>query len=830
MMRILISALLALVLLVACGEGGDSGKSSGSYTGFEQAIEGLDHQPGFFDLYTGDNQVLAVLPAPDEDGLVLSMIYASGLTAGLGSNPIGLDRGAFDSGVILNFRLAGNKLIAEQENTRYRATADRPLEKKAVRESFARSFLWSSHVLATSSDGELLVDLSGFLTRDHFGVVKAIGDNPAGGSYSIASDRSFPDTKAALAFPDNIELDAFLTLSSSAPGRETNATAADGRDVTLVQHHSFIRLPEPGYKVRPADQRAGSINISYYDFSSPLEEPIITTLARRFRLERIDPSVASGPVKNPIVYYVDSGAPEQIQNALIEGAMWWADAFEAAGFEDAYRVEVLPEDAHPFDVRYNMIQWTHRQTRGWSYGGGVFDPRTGEMLKANVILGSQRVRQDRMIFEGLAGAEKSGTGADDDPVVIALSRIRQLSAHEVGHTLGFAHNFAASTNERASVMDYPAPFIRPRRNGTLDFSGAYGVGVGAWDIFATTWLYSEYADGTDTDAALDALAEEAYQTQGLRFVADAEARALGTGHPYGAVWDNGEDAARSLVETLRVREIALENFGTRSLVDGQPVSDLNAVIVPIYLYHRYQTAAAAKLVGGFDFTYAIKGEGRQTATPVAVATQRRALAALLETLDPGALDLSDAVLDQLTPQIDGGFGGGETFSGRAGPVFDLLSAADVSADLTISALLHPQRATRLVEFHRRDESAMGLHEVLDALDEASFADVDSPRLAPIAGVVQSRYVTALIALSVHSEASGTVRAIAEAKLYELNARLASASDDHKAWLGGRIEAHLGRGPDEGATMLTRTQTPPGSPIGGGGLGGAPAYETCWHCE
>ena len=830
MIKYFLSVVLGASLLVACsGEPAERITVSASSEAFSDAISGLQHAPGFFDIYAGDNKVLAALPAPDEDGLVLSMIYASGLTAGLGSNPIGLDRGAFDAGVILNFRKIDNKIIAEQENTRYRATADRPLEKKAVRESFARSFLWAGEIIEEGADGSLLVDLSSFLTRDHFGVVSSIKNNPRGGAYSLVGDRSFPDTSAALAFPDNVELDAFLTLSSSAPGSEARATAADGRDITLVQHHSFIRLPEAGYTIRKADQRAGSINVSYYDFSSPLNEPIVTELARRFRLERVDPAAASGPVKKPIVYYVDSGAPKQIQDALVDGAMWWAEAFEAAGFEDAYRVEILPEGAHPFDVRYNMIQWTHRQTRGWSYGGGVSDPRTGEMLKANVILGSQRVRQDRMIFEGLAGAEKSGTGTKDDPVEIALSRIRQLSAHEVGHTLGFAHNFAASANDRASVMDYPAPHIKPRSNGTLDFSEAYGVGVGAWDVFATKWLYSEYSGEQDAEAELDKLVDEAYRS-GLRYVADREARSVGTGHPYGAVWDNGEDAADALEETLRVRQIALRNFGAGSLAEGRPLSDLNAVIVPIYLYHRYQVAAAAKVVGGLEFGYPLKGDPRPAAKPVSAREQRAALDVLLRTLDPQFLDLPDAVLNQLTPQINGGFGSGETFEADTGPVFDGLAAADVAADLTLSALLHPQRMARLAEFYRRDEDTLGMEEMLDAIEEAVFVESGAAREQAIVETVQTRFANSLMALSVHNGAPGHVRAEAEARLYSLTARLLSEPTNHATWLAGRIEAHLARGADKTSMIVQPTEAPPGSPIGGATFGDGPAYETCWHCE
>lgn len=828
MFRQFILGALACFILVSCGrsEQGDSNGASISYSSFASMTRNLEHKPGFFDLYVDSERgaIYALFPAPDEAGQSLSVIYATGLTAGLGSNPIGLDRGAFDSGAIVNFRLVGGQLLAEQENTRYRASADRALEKKAVRESFAQSFLWAGSIAAKDSEGRLLVDISSFLTRDHLGVVSAIGANANGGSYQIASDRSMPDIGAALAFPDNVELDAFLTLTSAKPGRETAQTAADARDITLVQHHSFVRLPDDGYTVRPADQRSGAIEISFYDFSSPLDAPIVTRLARRFRLERQDPSVTLGPVKKPIVFYVDPGAPVDIQNALIEGASWWAEAFEAAGFEDAYRVELLPEGAHPFDVRYNMIQWTHRQTRGWSYGGGVFDPRTGEMLKANVILGSQRVRQDRMIFEGLVGAGKSGTGSPDDPVQVALSRIRQLAAHEVGHTLGFAHNFAASSNDRASVMDYPAPYIRAASEGELDLSAAYDTGVGAWDVFATKWLYTEFPAGANPQRRLDRMVAEAYGARGLRFVADSEARSPASANPYGSVWDNGNDAIETLEETMRVRAIALENFGERSLASGQPLSDLNAIIVPVYLYHRYQAVAAAKYVGGLQFDYGINGKGAQATRPVDVVDQRRAVTELMATLSPAALDLSDRVLNLLSPQINGGYEGGETFQGDTGALFDLLSAADVATGLTIDTLLHPERAARLVEFHRRDEAALGLDELLDTMERQIFAPVGSKRHQPIARVVQIRFATALMKLSVAPNSSPAVRAKAEARLAAISGRLAGDRSAEAQWLRARISAHLARGVDTKEEVLPDTEVPPGSPIGSG-----PAYETCWHC-
>ncbi len=837
------TAIIAAMMMVACS-GGDKGetapvvdessaKAPASDTWLE-AVTDLERRDGFLPIYAGakNGKILAAFPAPDEDGLSLRAIYAAGLTSGLGSNPIGLDRGLFDNGSLIAFRRIGGKLIAEQENWNYRASADNPLEKKAVRESFARSVLWASDIIAEGPDGELLLDLAGFLGRDALDVRGVLKAHPQGGDYSIASDRSFSDVGAALTFPDNVEFDTLLTLTSDKPGDEVSATAADGRAITLMQHHSLVRLPADGYASRRYDQRAGAIEVPFYDFSTPLDASVRQAFARRFRLEKIAPTSAKSPVKNPIVFYVDSGAPAQVRNALIEGASWWADAFEAAGFENAYRVELLPEDAHPRDIRYNVIQWTHRQTRGWSYGGGVHDPRTGEMIKASVILGSQRVRQDRMIFEGLAGAAVSGTGAANDPVDLALARIRQLSAHEVGHTLGFAHNFAASSNNRASVMDYPAPYVTVTETGSLELSNAYAVGIGEWDKLSATWLYAEFSEDLDEAAALESVLRDGYAT-GLRFVGDREARSVGTGHPYASVWDNGENAVDALLETMAVRKIALDRFSSRSIRNGQPIADLRQVIVPVYLYHRYQVAAAAKLVGGFEFSYKLSGDALDVGVPVDDIEQRRALAALIETLDPAALDLPDILLNQLTPPLGGygAFGGGETFGGNTEPVFDILNAADSAATVTLTALMHPARAARLVEYQRRDASSLGFEELLIAIEAKVFTEPPSARHKEIARALQNRFVSTLIDLSLNERAAPAVRAHADAKLRALANRLAPGffggspgNRNHNAWLTQRVNAHLNRPATSFSAKDATPEVPPGSPIG------SDFMETCWHCE
>ncbi|MEZ5998223.1 MAG: zinc-dependent metalloprotease [Hyphomonas sp.] len=799
---------------------------------WNDATKGLTRSDGFLPFYADADtaRILAVFPKPDEDGLSLRAIGAAGLTAGLGSNPVGLDRGLFDGGVIIAFRRIGGKVIAEQENWTYRASADNPLEKNAVRESFARSFLWSGDIIATGPNGELLVDLSGFLTRDALDVRAALRNNPQGGNFSLAADRTLPDVSAALAFPDNVEFDAYLTLTSDEPKREVRMTAAEGRAVTLVQHISLIRLPDDGYTPRAFDPRSGTIDVPYYDFSAPLGGQVQQAFARRFRLEKQDPDAPFSPAKKPIVFYVDSGAPPEIRDALIEGASWWADAFAAAGFPDSYRVEVLPEGAHPLDVRYNVIQWTHRQTRGWSYGGGVYDPRTGEMLKANVILGSQRVRQDRMIFEGLAGTSKTGTGAQDDPVQISLARIRQLAAHEVGHTLGFAHNFAASTNDRASVMDYPAPYIKVADDGSLDFSEAYAVGIGDWDKVTVAWLYAQYPDGVNEAASGDALLRQAYAS-GLRFVDDAEARSVSTGHPYGAVWDNGPDPIEALRQTMRVRKIALDRFGMDAIRKGDDTARLRQVIVPVYLYHRYEVDAAAKSIGGYEFYYSRAGDGGGAGQPVPAARQRAALVALLDTLDPAALDLPNDTLLLLNPALASFFGGagGEYFDGDTGAMFDLLAAADAAATDTFTALLDPERAARLIETRRRDSNALEFDELLRAIEGRLSQRPATQRQQAIQQRLKQRYVSMLIGLAENPAASPDVRGRVDYFLEGLAGtpkkrggeltELALTSD-----LQRMIRAHLDRPAPAEAPQHPDVDLPPGSPIGAG------AGEDCWFCD
>ena len=802
-MRIFIS-LFALFILAGCQP---AAKTS-------DPLAGLDHREGFIDLYVdkNKNKVLVKLPDADEDGVSLRLIHTARLTAGLGSNPVGLDRGWGDSGKIIVFRRIGNKVIIEAENLLYRASPDNPLEERAVRESFARSFLASADVIKSSNG--LVVDLTDFLTSDVLNLKQYLKDRGEG-SFSLSKDRTLVDTNNVFAFPDNVEMDVFFTLSSDKAGREFSTTAANGRDATLIQHHSFVRLPEEGYTPLKSDPRAGAIERVHYDYSAPISGQIETRLARRYRLQKTE----AGETINPIVFYIDSGAPEPIRSALVDGAKWWEDAFAAAGYPDGYRVEILPEDAHPLDIRYNVVQWVHRQTRGWSYGGGVSDPRTGEMLKGHVNLGSLRVRQDRMIFEGLVGTAKTDTGADDDPVELALDRIRQLSAHEVGHALGFAHNFAASTYGKGSVMDYPAPDVRVT-NGQMDFSNTYGVGVGEWDKFAAIWLYGDLSEEEREAVVQSAL------DRGLAYVADSDARSIGTAHPLGNVWDNGADPVEGLNEAMKVRRLALDTFGPDRIQPGQPVYDLNKVIVPIYLYHRYQTAAAAKYIGGMSFNYSVNGDGQETAEIVSPAEQRRALNAVLQTLDPKELDIKDETLELLMPSLVSysiADSDRELFRRTAYPAFDVTAASDTAADLTFDVLFDPRRAARLIEFKRRDARNLGFMDVLQETRRYVMKQPANDRTGEIAKGIQARFVFALMELA-DSNATPGVKARTDKVLRDIHADLGAKGSGHGLWLVSLIDAHLERPAIPQTTVTKSKALPPGGPIGQGQM------ESCWHCE
>ena len=763
------------------------------------------------------------------------LLYQVSLPAGLGSNPVGLDRGQLGDSSIVTFERIGPKVLMTQPNYSYRAISSNEAEKRAVKESFAQSVLWGFKVEAEEGD-HVLVDATAFFMRDAHGVVDRLRQARQG-TYRLDESRSalyMPRTKG---FPQNTEIETTLTFTTDQdPGRYIRQTTPSPTAVTLREHYSFIQLPDLKYTPRKLDPRAPSFGILFYDYASPINEPVEKRWIQRHRLEKKDPSAAvSEPVK-PIVYYVDNGAPAPIRDALIEGASWWNQAFEAAGFRNAFQVKVLPADADPMDVRYNMINWVHRSTRGWSYGGGIVDPRTGEFIKGNVTLGSLRVRQDFTLAAGMIPQYLASTAClaemspepdylaaldpSADGSAMALARIRQLAAHETGHTLGFEHNFAASTYGRASVMDYPAPWVEIK-NGKLDLSNAYATGIGEFDKFAVKFAYAQFPPGANEQAELEKIVEDAV-ARGMLYIDDPDARPVSSAHPLASLWDNGTDPVATLKHELEVRKIGLSQFGVGSIPIGTPLSELELKLLPLYLHHRYQAVAAAKSVGGVYFTYAVRTAAgpnpNRVAEVVPAAQQKAALQALLETISVETLRIPERIL-KLVPPTASGYGGGtaEEFEKRTDPIFDPIGAATIAADVTIGALFDRARAARTVEQHGRDAAIPGFGEVVSAVVQQTWGAAkpsDGYGLA-IQEAVQSLVVQRLMDVAADTSATSAVRAHASAGLRRIKTLTGTAATAHAAGTREDITRFLAR-PAEPFKKADPLPTPAGEPIGGKG--------------
>jgi len=698
-------------------------------------------------------------------------LYQSGLPAGIGSNDIGLDRGQLGATRIVRFDRSGPKVLLMQENLEYRAVSNDPDERRAVHDSFAESALWGFTVAAEEKDAQgkdrALVDATEFFLRDAHHVPETL-QRTKQGAFHLEGTRCaiyLPNTKN---FPLNTEVEATLTFTGTEPGPWLRQVTPSPEAITVREHHSFVQLPPPGYQPRAYDPRASFFGIQYMDYATPISEPIVKRFMARHRLEKKDPQAAMSEPVQPIVYYLDRGAPEPIRSALLEGARWWNQAFESAGYKNAFQVEMLPEGADLMDLRYNVIQWVHRATRGWSYGAGVIDPRTGEIIKGHVTLGSLRVRQDYLIAEALLAPYEKGKPVSPKMQQMALARLRQLAAHEVGHTLGLEHNYTASTVNRSSVMDYPPPYIKLGADGVPDLSDAYATGIGEWDKVSITYGYQDFPAGVDEHAALDKILHDAF-ARGLRFLTDQDARPAGSSSSLAHLWDSGTNAVDELNRLMQVRAAALKRFGENNICEGAPLATLEDVLVPLYMVHRYQVEAASKLVGGMDYTFALRGDGETPTQIVAPAEQRRALAAVLATLKPEVLALPESLLKIIPPRPPEYQRGREHFKIRTSPAFDALAPAEAAAQHTLQFLFNPERAARLVELHARNAEEPGLQEELDAILTATWkAPHGDGYSEQIANVVDNVVLYDLMSLAANEYASDEVRGIAGLELHELN--------------------------------------------------------------
>ena len=785
-------------------------------------VDGMERKDGFVPLYwspTKGKLYVEIARFGEE------FLYLTSLATGIGIAGLDLDRGMLSDEYLARFERLGNRAILNLQHPRFRSTNPSPPHQRSVQESFPTSAVAGMEIVAEEG-GRVLADITPYVITD---VVNVRGELRASneGSYSIDRERSGVYPERTRAFPNNTEIEATITLTSDQPGTRVRGHTPDARAITIRQHHSFVKLPEPGYRTRRFDPRVGVNGISYYDFARGFEDDYVVRLAARHRLQKKDPRAAiSEPVK-PIVFYLDAGIQEPYRTAFRQGIMWWNTAFEAAGYRNAIRVDDMPADMDPMDARYHVVQWIHRSQPSSSWGNSFVDPRTGEIIKAAVRMDSHRSIVDHNIFAGAAPGfampaddlEESWLASLDttvDAQEFAMARRRQHAAHEVGHVLGFAHNFIASAyGGRASALAYPAPLIK-LTNGRIDLRDAYREGLGAYDTIAVRYAYTEFDPAVENDS-LDAIILEA-DRKGIRFLTNPD-EGIGSSYPEGTTWVNGEDAVEELDRVLSVRRVLITEFDENAIRRGQPWSMMNRRFVSVYLHHRYTLDAAIKAVGGMQYRYGVRGDSVPATEIIGPERQRRALGLVLRSIQPIELAIPEATLRLMAPRGFGGDTDQREFRSSAAPAFDQLGVARTLATMAVRGLLHPNRVARLAAFNARDARNPGVAEVIDLMVGRTWGGPPvAARERALRRVSERVVLDELARLALDNTATVEGRAGAEYGLRQIastiRARGMGIGDDaaHRQLALADIDRVLTR--RDAATPRTEpAAAPPGSPIG-----------------